>query len=203
MAPPPLRTNALQGALQKISLQLDTHRWAVVGGIAVGVRAVPRTTADVDVSVSVADDAEAEALVHRLVSGGYEVLAVLEQNVTGRLATFRLRSPGPTGREVVTDVLFASCGIEPEVCAAAEPIEILPGLVVPVATIAHLMAMKTLSRDRKRRARDYGDFYAMLDRASEADLDSARAALRLIKERGYHRGRQLVEEFDELVIDRG
>lgn len=168
-----------------------------------GVRAVPRTTADVDVSVSVADDAEAETLVHRLVSGGYEVLAVLEQNATGRLATVRLLSPGTTSREVVTDVLFASCGIEPEVCAAAEPVEIFPGLVVPVATIAHLMAMKTLSRDRNRRARDYGDFYALLDRASEADLESARAALRLIEERGYHRGRHLVKEFDELVTERG
>lgn len=203
MAPPPLRKNALQGALQKISLHLDTHRWAVVGGLAVGVRAVPRTTADVDVSVSVADDAEAEALVHRLVSGGYEVLAVLEQNASGRLATARLRPPGTTGREVVTDLLFASCGIEPEVCAAAEPIEIFPGFVVPVATIAHLMAMKTLSRDRKRRARDYGDFYALLDRASDVDLDSAREALRLIEARGYHRGRQLVEEFDELITERG
>ncbi len=52
-------------------------------------------------------------------------------------------------------------------------------------------------------ARDYGDFYALLDRASEADLDSARAALRLIEERGYHRGRRLAEEIDELLADSG
>jgi len=35
---------------------------------------------------------------------------------------------------VVTDVLFASCGIEPEIVVAATDLEMVGGLMVPVAS---------------------------------------------------------------------
>jgi hypothetical protein len=41
-------------------------RWALIGGIAVSARAVPRFTQDVDLAVSVSGDPEAETLVSRL-----------------------------------------------------------------------------------------------------------------------------------------
>jgi hypothetical protein len=47
---------------------------AVVGGIAVSARSEPRFTRDVDLAVAIDNDAEAEALVHALLGGGYSVV---------------------------------------------------------------------------------------------------------------------------------
>lgn len=64
----------------------------------------------------------------------------MQQEATGRLATARLVAPdGPDG--VMVDLLLASSGVEPEIVAAAERLEILPGLVVPVATAGHLVQL--------------------------------------------------------------
>jgi hypothetical protein len=41
-------------------------RWALIGGLAISVRSVPRFTKDLDFAVAVADDSEAEGVVHRL-----------------------------------------------------------------------------------------------------------------------------------------
>jgi hypothetical protein len=48
-------------------------------GLAVATRAAPRFTQDVDFAVSVANDAEAEDIVHRLSVRGYAVGMMLEQ----------------------------------------------------------------------------------------------------------------------------
>ena len=90
-----------------------------------------------DVVVAVIDDRAAEQNVHDLVADGYRLLASVEQEAVGRLATVRL---SPVAGDVVVDVLFASSGIEPEIVRSAEAIEILPGLVVPVARTGHLIA---------------------------------------------------------------
>ena len=45
------------------ALRASGLRWAVVGGLAVGARAEPRTTRDVDLAVAVSGDAEAEAVL--------------------------------------------------------------------------------------------------------------------------------------------
>jgi hypothetical protein len=47
---------------------------------------------------------------------------------------------------MVLDLLFASSGLEREVCEAAERLEIVPGVAVPVARAGHLVGMKLLSR---------------------------------------------------------
>jgi len=41
-------------------------RWALIGGLAISVRSAPRFTKDLDFAVAVADDSEAEDVVHRL-----------------------------------------------------------------------------------------------------------------------------------------
>jgi hypothetical protein len=74
----------------------------------------PRTTRDVDVVVSVAEDTQAEALVLELQAKGFRVLAALEEQAVHRLATVRMAAPGESEQGVVVDLLFASSGIESE-----------------------------------------------------------------------------------------
>ena len=51
----------------------------------------------------------------------------------------------------MTELLYASSGVESEIVEATDDVEVLPGLVLPVATIGHLVAMKLLARDDRRR----------------------------------------------------
>ncbi len=197
--------SALEAALRAIAAELERQRvpWALVGGLAVTARAEPRTTRDVDVAISVPDDAESERLVFQLSSSGWDVVATVEQGATGRLATVRLRPPLERRTHgVVVDLLFASSGIEPEVAGMAESLEILPGLVVPVATLGHLVALKVLARDDRTRPRDAEDLRALLTEAGPADAASARAALALVTARGFHRGKDLEAELERALADR-
>src|SRR2546430_14290817 len=67
--------------------------------------------------------------------GGFAVSARAEPRFTHRLATARPASVAAhSDGDVVVDVLFASSGIEPEIVAAAELIEITPGLVPEAGT---------------------------------------------------------------------
>lgn len=189
--------NPVEAALRAVAAQLDRlgRGWALVGGLAVSAHGEPRTTRDVDLVVAVRGDADAEALVFALSQGGFRVEATLDQNAVGRLATVRLRPPTeerPHG--VVVDILFASSGIEPEVVAAADRIEIVPGLTVPLATRAHLIALKVLSRDARRRPRDDEDLRNLLRETKESELAEVRRALDLIAARGFARGKDLQKE---------
>ena len=53
------------------------RRWALVGGLAVSVRARPRFTNDLDLAVAVETDQEAESLVYALTMQSYRVLLCL------------------------------------------------------------------------------------------------------------------------------
>lgn len=196
--------NPLWPALRRIvaDLAAERVRWAVVGGIATGARTEPRFTRDVDVAVASADDAEAERLTRALLARGYRVLAQVEQEATGRLATVRLLLPPDAGSDAVVDLLFASCGIEPEIVAAAEPLALSAGLTVPVARTEHLIAMKTLSLSVKR-AQDRVDLGKLIEGADAAELRRAREAVQLIVARGAARGRNLAADFDALVAELG
>ena len=129
-----------------------------------------------DVVVDVRDDADAESLVLDLQAGGFRVLAVVEQDTVHRLATARLVAPGGTGRGVVVDLLFASSGIESEVARGADRLEVLAGLHIPVARLGHLMALKLLARDDRRRPQDLDDLRYLLRESTEADFVEARQA---------------------------
>jgi hypothetical protein len=193
--------NRLESALRRIATDLRQagKSWALIGGLAVSARAEPRTTRDVDLTVTISDDKEAESLVFWLQSLGYTVVVVLEQTAAGRLSTVRFRPPGEKEGGALVDLLFASSGIEPEITQAAEALEILPGLIVPVASIGHLLALKSLARDDRERPQDLDDIKALLLEAGPQDLDDARSALQLIEERGFHRGRPLRGEFEKVV----
>jgi predicted nucleotidyltransferase len=190
---------SLEAILRQAAADLsDAHfGFALVGGLAVSARAEPRFTRDADLAVAVSNDAEAEALLHSL-RGRYRIEALVEQEAVGRMATVRLSLPGEADVPVV-DLLFASSGIEPEVVAAAEPLELLRGLVIPVAQTGHLLALKVLARDDISRPQDIADLRALMLVASPEELDRARQALALIAARGFHRGRSLVAEFETLL----
>jgi hypothetical protein len=195
---------SLEAVLRLVCSELRAAHvpFALVGGLAVSVRTEPRFTRDADLAVALATDAEAEALVHRLGSRGFGVHAVVEPEATGRLATVRLTtSPEPVAP--VVDLLFASSGIEPEVVADAESIEILPNLTVRVARTGHLIALKVLSRDDETRPQDLVDLRALLQIASPPETMRARHAIRLIATRGYDRGRDLSSELNRLVQPQG
>jgi hypothetical protein len=180
-------------------LERGGRKWALLGGLAVSARTEPRFTRDVDVAVAVADDADAESVVFQLSGLGYRVLATVEHDQAKRLATARLAPPGESDAGVIVDLLFASSGIEREIAHDAEPLAIVPGTIVPVARAGHLLALKLLSRNDRSRPQDQVDIRALVGVLDPGETARARAAVRLIEQRGYHRGRRLDDALDEAL----
>ncbi len=108
---------SVESALRRAVADLNglKARWALIGGLAVSARTIPRFTKDLDFAVAVADDGEAEGMVHRLQSRDYAPVEVLEQDYVKRLSGVRMAHGGS---DVVT---------------------------VPVATTPHLIALKVLA----------------------------------------------------------
>jgi predicted nucleotidyltransferase len=193
----------LEAAVRRVVAALRERgaAFAVVGGLAVSARTEPRFTRDADLCVSVHDDGEAEALIHGLRQEGYEVSALVEQEVTGRLATARLVDTRRSEGGVVVDLLFASSGIEAEVVEQAEDIELFVGVQAPVARIPALLALKILARDDRSRPQDRQDALGLMRVATAEDLEAALHLLRAIDARGYARGRDLVAGLEDLRRD--
>ena len=176
-------------------------RWAAIGGLAVAARAEPRTTRDLDVAIAVLGDREAEKIVLAMRSRGYREVpnkAVMEQKDVGRLATVRLLVPGEKREEedefdgLVVDLMFASSGVEPEIVRSAEVMQVMPRVAVPVVRSGHLYALKILAG----RPKDQEDCQSLRRRMKSEDFEEARATLELIAERGFHRGKNLIVEFE-------
>lgn len=184
--------------LRKAVADLDALkvRWALIGGLAISVRSVPRFTKDLDFAVAVADDSEAEDVVHRLRERGYQPVEIFEQDYVERLSGVRLERGGS---DVIVDLLFASSGIENEVVASATRLQVLPRLSAPVATTGHLIALKILAG----RNQDLTDLGALIPAASQGDLDTAREAVRLIQARGFNREQDVAADLDKLISDLG
>jgi hypothetical protein len=180
-APDPVTEAAARAAADLAELGA---RFALVGGLAVSVWGEPRYTRDVDLAVGVDLDEEAERLVHELSARNYEIVTIIEQTRTNRLATARLRRA--EDRSVFIDLLFASSGIERELAAAAVWID-----QVPVGAVGHLLALKVLS-ESDRRLQDRIDIQELAKVATAEDWRTAEAMVKLIKERGFHRGRALL-----------
>lgn len=166
---------------------------ALVGGLAVGARVLERTTRDADFAVAAAEDRIAERVLRELGARGYGVVLVLEQVEANRLATARCTSPldGVT----MVDLLFASSGIEADLVAAAEPLDVGMGVVCPVARLGHLIALKVLARSEQR-PQDDQDLAALLTAADRQEIERAERALDEIADRGFARGKDLRAELD-------
>jgi hypothetical protein len=154
----------------------------------------------VDIAVAVSNDAEAEAVIRNLLSQRYKAIATVEQDAAERLSTVRFAPPGGDLEGVIVDLLFASSGIEPEIVAKAQVIEILDGIYLPVARIGHLLSLKILSRDDTCRPQDAADIQKLLAASNTEDLECAKKALSLIEKRGFHRNKNLLSEFESLTI---
>jgi hypothetical protein len=187
-----------EAALRRIVVDLQqlARRFAVIGGLAVSSRTEPRFTRDADLAVVVTDDRDAERVIRDLSVRHWRVVAVVEQDAAARLATVRLAGDNGDDDGVVIDLLFASSEIEAEIVGAAEWVDVVAGLRIPVARIGHLIALKVLARDDRTRPQDRVDLAALLGVADAGALDEARAALDLITRRGFHRGRDLIPALD-------
>lgn len=194
------------GATRLLRALLDTAAalrelncpFALVGGLAVSMRCEPRFTRDVDLAVAVADDAAAEALVSDLTARGFTLQLSLEHAALSRLAAVRLVPPGETAEGVVVDLLFSSSGIEAEICAVADVMEISAGLPVPVATAGHLLVMKLLAR-RSDRPQDDIDGQALLRVLNATERARARSAADRIEQIGANRGKSLRADLEKAL----
>lgn len=190
----------LLAALRQIADALTRRQvsWALVGGLAVSVRSEPRFTRDIDLAVAAVSDDAAESLVSDLVASGFRLQLSLEQEALARLAAVRLLPHGEAESGVVIDLLFASSGIETDICREAERLEISPGLTVPVARAGHLLAMKMLSAAPDR-PQDAADAQALLRGLGETERARARAAVERIEELQANRGKPLSIELERLL----
>jgi len=174
------------------------RRFALVGGLAVSVRAEVRFTRDVDLVVLVADDSEAESLTYELRSAGYLAVASVEHETRHRLSTVRLMSPSG----VKVDLLFASSGIESEIVERATPVDFGSAGTVPVACAEELLAMKILSMTDTR-LQDRIDAQRLLQFTVDLDVSVVREHLARITERGYAREQDLEAKLTALLRDVG
>ena len=184
----------LAATMEEVVAALPAERpFAVVGGLAVSTRTEPRFTRDIDFAVAVQSEEAAQQVVYGMQRSGFLVESIIEHRASRRMATARLRK-GPLSPMV--DLLFAASGIEPEVTSAATKESVL-GRLVPVASVGHLIAMKLVSFDDKRRPHDRVDLTALAKVADEAEWARAEAAVHLIHERGFSRDRDLRAALDE------
>jgi hypothetical protein len=192
--------SSLRDALTQIVAELADHQFALVGGLAVSARVEPRFTRDIDLAVAATSDTEAEELVAHLRRSGYETVALVEQKATGRLATIRLQASedAPT-----VDLLFASSGIESETVAESELLAVLGDEPLPVARIAHLLAMKILADDPVDRPQDRMDAIALIKVATPEEVNRTAELLSLITSRGANRGRDLDQRLRKLRKETG
>jgi hypothetical protein len=80
------------------------------------------------------------------------------------------------------DLLMASSGIEFEVVTSAERLEVVRGLVLPVARVGHLIAMKLLSVAPGRET-DSADLRNLAAVAGDEEWSIAKEAVLLIEAR--------------------
>ncbi len=171
---------------------------ALVGGLAVSARSRERFTRDIDFAVAVASDQDSEEIGRAMQRLGYTLLTVLEQTTHGVISTLRFRHPQDSGHEPTVDLLCGATGIEQEIVAQATEVQISASTAVPVATVAHLIAMKVLS-ENENRDHDRGDIRALLAVASPIEVERARKALGLITKRRYDRGKELLATLNEFL----
>lgn len=183
----------IEDAISDIAVQLSRLGvpFALVGGIAVSIRAEVRFTRDVDVAVSVPDDARTEWLVRELRAAGYAPVTLVEQEDMQRIATVRLRSPSG----FVVDLLSATCGIEHEVVARASSVRFEGVGEYPVARAEELLAMKLLSMSEQR-LQDRIDALNLISVLDAPALEVVADTLRTVTTRGYHRGQNLAAKLE-------
>lgn len=170
-------------------------RWALVGGFAVILRAESRSTHDLDVVLAVSGEREADRAVLGLRGyGDHPKQPMLVKD--GRVLGVRLLSPQLDEDErAIVDVLTDCAGIDQEIVAAAEALEVLPNVFIPVAQPEHLIALKILAG----RPQDLEDIRVLFREVGIVKLPAVHQALQLIEVRGFSEGKDLPAELAKLL----
>jgi len=181
-------------------------RYAMVGGLAFGMRAEPRFTRDIDFTIAVDTEHDAEAVTGKLIVEGYFPQYEIANRITGKLATFRMRHKRsvaglPVDESPFIDLLFSHCGIEREVVETATHTEPFEGLVVPTARLPHLIAMKVLAESDER-LQDRIDLKHLILAATDADLTEVPPLLDLITQRGFAQDKDLHAVYGQFLSKR-
>ena len=186
--------NDLEAALRRVGEDLDHlgRPWALVGALAVSAHAEARATLDVDVVMAVDDPRDAEEVISGLLERGYKWHA----SFGAAMSSLVVPSGPPAGLRL--DLLFSLAGIEPEVARKAERMEVLENLVLPVATLGHLAALKLLAAREPEREHDLRDLRALVSEMGEQDLVEAKEAIALLVARGQAVEGQLETDLDRL-----
>ncbi len=135
-------TNDLTKTLADLTTWLRSEQvsFAVIGGLAVGVRGEPRFTADVDVVVGLNLD-DALLLVDRLSGSPFQPLFPEVAEVVRTSFLLPLRHLATSVR---VDVAIGLSGFERQLLARADEIT-LSGFTAPIATSEDLILMKLLA----------------------------------------------------------
>jgi hypothetical protein len=174
-------------------------QWALVGALAVSVHTEPRTTRDIDIAVSIDGPHSQEKLLQALIERGYRNRQVLMHLAPTHRLGDRLEIILEGHAPLAIDLLFSSSGIEKEVVAAAVAVELVPSVIIPVACPGHLIAMKVLSQNSSDRIRDRSDLQNLLVNAVPLDVQIAREAIEHMSQRGFSRGKNLIEELVQAI----
>jgi hypothetical protein len=142
--------------------------WAVIGGLALGLRGVPRTTVDVDILV---DRAALDPLDHALGDAGYSLEYRWEES-----SHFL---PPPNSRLAPVDALHAHRTHALGMLRTATMVELgAAGPTVPVVLVEDLAGLKlqALCNDPRREAAELADLLALFQaaEATRTTLDLAR-----------------------------
>lgn len=194
-----MSANSLAAAIRRITDWFNAHQlsYCLVGGLAVSFRTIERATRDVDLAVEVTSDQHAESVIRALRRSGFIPVELLQRRNSSAISTVRLLSAEFPG--VYLDLLFSACGIEAEVVLSATPIEILPGLHIPTASLPALVAMKVLSCGNKNRSQDLLDLEHLISDATASELSQAEVLVNLMVSRGFGADRDLRQIYLDLV----
>ncbi len=157
---------SLAELLGRLAAALDERnaRWYLFGAQAVIAHGHPRATADVDLTVRVAD-AEIAPLLAALAARGLTPRLTLDEAFIRRSRVLPL-SDAQSG--YLVDIVLAGSAFEDEFLKRARPTD-MGGVVVPVIAVEDLIAVKLLAG----RPRDLEDAQALL-RVNASRLDQAR-----------------------------
>lgn len=175
----------IEEALFDVAKRLGRHgvRCALVGGLAVSIRAEVRFTRDVDLAIAVGSDAEVESLTRALIAEGFALVAVVMQDERARIAIARIRSPSG----VIIDLLAASSSI----CSRRRQASRRRSWPVPRWS-------KDSKAMRAARLQDEIDARSLLS-SQTIDLVLVKRTLELIETRGYARGQDLQTKLATLL----
>ncbi|MQM25138.1 hypothetical protein [Glycomyces albidus] len=239
-------SNGLERAYERLAVAFDALEapWALGGSLAVSARIEPAYMTHASVILAVKEEDVAHAILDALEEAGLRTISVtdqmsvkdwdhehgrpadpfnieIEQHPNGLVAGARLVDD--TGeRDLDVDLIFAASGIEAEITAAAEPLEILPGQVFAVARTGHLIALTLLSFGEPGRQplpghfetmdafsaeqaysgiREHADLRALTNAAAEADWRLAWEAVDLMTSRSATRSRDLRAELAAFLAE--